>query len=608
MRIRKQVAWVVLAGCAIGLALDMAQGAKPAVNPAVRKAVAAAVANKVAEKKAETTKKTESARGLTPPARQATSVHPVSTTKKAAIADNGKTAQKVDELLAEEVFAPASSSSSPVQLAPKTDDEVFLRRAYLDLIGELPMPSDITVFVLDPSADKREKVVERLLSDARFGMNWARYWRDVILYRRVEDRALITSRGVENFLTEKLNANAGWDQIAQALIEAKGNIAEAGETALIMAQMADANDVASEVSRIFLGVQIQCAQCHDHPTDRWKRQQFHEFAAFFPRISARPVFSEGRVRGFEVVSVDREPRFRMANVAGRGSLEHYMPDLKDPSSQGKLMKPVFFATGQKLETGMTDQERRGTIGDWITSPKNEWFAKAFVNRVWAELVGEGFYEPVDDMGPDRSCSAPKTLDYLAKEFVWRSYDIKWLYRTILATDAYQRESRPRRNEEQTPFTANCTQRLRGDQIFDLLVTALGANPQAMGGTFRPANYPGLQFGGRFQFNQSFGFDPSIRRDEVTGSIPQALSIMNSSLVNQAINGRSTSTVLGKLLADTKDDEEVAVELYLRCLAREPNKQELVACVDHVRDTGDRAAAFEDILWALVNRTEFLYRN
>ena len=137
------------------------------------------------------------------------------------------------------------------------------------------------------------------------------------------------------------------------------------------------------------------------------------------------------------------------------------------------MKPVFFVTGQTLPVGTPDVERREAIAQWITGHGDRWFAKAFVNRMWAELVGHGFYEPVDDIGPDRSCAAPHTLDYLAEHFANNQYDIKWLFRVILATEAYQRESRSRFESEQAPFAASCPQRLRGDQLFNSLTEVLG---------------------------------------------------------------------------------------------------------------------------------------
>jgi hypothetical protein len=283
-------------------------------------------------------------------------------------------------------------------------------------------------------------------------------------------------------------------------------------------------------------------------------------------------------------------------------MEHYMPDLEDPAAKGTRMNPVFFATGQKLEPGTSDTERRETIARWITAPKNEWFAKAFVNRIWAELVGEGFYEPIDDLGPDKDCTAPQTMNMLAKSFVESKFDIKQLYRTIAATSAYQRESRTRRNAEETAFACNCPQRLRGDQLYSALASVLGFGEPVFNGGGRYA----LLRSPRNQFNQVFGYDPSDPRDDVVGTIPQALLLMNSSMINGMINANRRSE-LGKLLASTEDNEAVAVDLYLRCLGREPNKAELQTCLTHVKGTKDRATGFEDVLWALVNSTEFLHR-
>ncbi|HUY33655.1 MAG TPA: DUF1549 domain-containing protein [Pirellulales bacterium] len=533
--------------------------------------------------------------------------------------DEGQTpleaAAHVDALLAEELFHGSSGAAGSVPgavvLAPLTNDETFLRRLTLDLVGRLPSPAEITAFTLDRSAGKRTEAVERLLALPNFGRNWGRYWRDVIFYRRSDERGLLAAGAAERYLAKQFNKNTPWNTLAQSFITATGDVREEGTTALIAAQMGEVNDVTSEASRIFLGVQIQCAQCHDHPTDRWKRRQFHELAAFFPRIGLRPV-RDGMKRSFEVVSHDQDrPRQRPMAMLRLGDLEHYMPDLKDPSSKGTLVQPVFFLTGQKLAQGETDLQRRDSLADWMTSNKNPWFAKAFVNRIWAELVGEGFYEPVDDLGPDRICSAGRTMDYLAAEFVAHAYDVKWLFRAVTGSQCYQRESRPRRNPDQTPFMANCSQRLRSDQIFDVLAAALGTHEGTFGpnkNAKRPMGGPFGQGGPRMQFAAVFGYDPSDRRDEISGSIPQALLLMNSPLISRAINGRNPNSTLAKLLADIPDDEQVAVELYLRCLGREPGESELSACREHVRTTKDRAAAFEDLFWALINSPEFLHRH
>ncbi len=367
------------------------------------------------------------------------------------------------------------SGSSSAAAAKSADDETFLRRASMDLIGQPPSPAEITKFVLDPSADKRAKLVDRLLATSQFGENWGRYWRDVIMYRRSEDRSLLASPALTDYLTEQFNKDTPWDKVATAFITATGDVRENGAAGLIAAQFGQTPEVTAEVSRIFMGIEIQCANCHNHPTDRWKRTQFHELAAFFPRIGMRPVNKgDAGQRSFEVVGVNfaRPNRPKNPNIP-LGELEHYMPDLKNPTAKGTLMQPVFFLTGQKLPEGTPDAERRSTIAKWITSKQDSWFAKAFVNRIWAELVGEGFYEPVDDMGPDRECSAPQTLDFLANQFAAHNYDVKWVYRTIMDTAAYQRESRSRHLPGETPFAANCPQRLRGDELFAALMSAIG---------------------------------------------------------------------------------------------------------------------------------------
>ena len=376
-----------------------------------------------------------------------------------------ETAREVDRLLAEEVF------TADTELAPRIDDATFLRRAWLDIVGDIPTPEHVTAFLLDPASDKRERVVAELLANPQYGQNWARYWRDVILSRKLEDRATIVANPLVVSLTEKFNENEAWNKIAAEFITATGDVRENGATAIQMAQDGRTEETTAEVSRIFLGIQIQCCQCHDHPYDRWKREQFHELAAFFPRVAVRPLQSPTR-RSFEVVSDDRPDNGRppKADAQGRrGKPEHFMPDLKDPAAPGTRMQPRFFLTSAKLPFGSLDADRRGTVAKWMTT--NPWFATAFVNRMWGELVGEGFYEPIDDIGPDRTASAPKAVKLLSRGFAESGYDIKWLLATICATEAYQRESRPRREVDGTPFAANVAQPLRSDQLFNALLSA-----------------------------------------------------------------------------------------------------------------------------------------
>lgn len=515
-----------------------------------------------------------------------------------------QTARQVDRLIAEEVF------TQETKLAPPISDAIYLRRVWLDIVGDIPTPEHVTAFLLDPAEDKREKVVRELLSNPQYGQNWARYWRDVILYRKLEDRAGVVANPLVVELTERINDNQPWSKIAAEFITSSGDIRENGLTAIHAAQDARTEETAAEMSRIFLGIQIQCCQCHDHPYDHWKREQFHEFAAFFPRLAMRPIVTPTR-RSFEVV-VDDKPAGRKQNPEAenrRGQPEHFMPDLNDPAAPGTRMQPKFFLTSAELPFGSLDVERRGAVAEWMT--ENPWFATAFVNRMWSELVGEGFYEPIDDIGPDRKPSAPKAVELLSRSFAESGHDVKWLLSVICATEAYQRESRPRREADGTPFAATIAQPLRSDQLFNAILTAVdsdepdpysarrGRPPQAAGAYGRNSI--------RTSFEGVFGYDPSDPRESVVSSIPQALAMMNGPKLNLDIRAVDRETVLGRLLEDIPDDGLLVEELYLRTLSREPMDDERETALKFCQTSKNRAAVFEDLFWALLNSSEFSHR-
>ncbi|HEY2840493.1 MAG TPA: DUF1553 domain-containing protein, partial [Pirellulales bacterium] len=211
------------------------------------------------------------------------------------------------------------------------------------------------------------------------------------------------------------------------------------------------------------------------------------------------------------------------------------------------------------------------------------------------------------LGPDRTAIAPKTLDILAIAFANHDYDVKWLMRTIAATSAYQHVSQTRGTNEGAPFAANTPQPLRADQVYDALRSALGVDDFD---TLRAERFKGkarLQQGARGEFNRTFGFDPSQPRDDVAASIPQALVLMNGPILQRAISAKQGGALLGNLLAQNLDDREIIGELYLRCLAREPKPDEMHTCLAYIGATKNRADGFEDLLWALLNSTEFLQR-
>ncbi|MDE0819401.1 MAG: DUF1553 domain-containing protein, partial [Pirellulaceae bacterium] len=435
-----------------------------------------------------------------------------------------------------------------------------------------------------------------------YGANWSRYWRDVIMFRRTYDQAQLGVPALESYLTAALNNGVSWDRIAVDFITAKGDIREDGRTVFIAAQQGRPEETVSEISRIFMGIQIQCAQCHDHPTDRWKQEQFHELVAFFPRVAVRP---QQDPRSFIVNATDFIGRRRNPNANNRfvGTLEHTMPNLAEPTQPGQVMTPKFFVSGQTLPVGTTDAVRRDSLARWITSPDNPWFAIAVTNRVWAELVGEGFYEPVDDIGPDRTPSAPKTMDYLANEFTLSGYDLKWLMQTIMSTQAYQRNSLDRRNYDQIPFQANTIQPLRSDQLFDSMMSVFEISDVGFEDTGQGTR---RQQTPRNVFAAIFGYDPNDPRGDVAISIPQSLAMMNSKFINEQLQARQ-GTMLYRLLQEVQSDRVAVQELYLRVFSRRPNRNELNTSLAYIKQVANRGESFEDLLWALLNSAEFKTR-
>jgi hypothetical protein len=495
-------------------------------------------------------------------------------------------------------------AKNKTQPAKVMRDEEFIRRVSLDVAGKLPTPDQVIGFIRSTDKEKRAKLIDRLVTSHDFAENLARYWRDVIKYRATnENPNLIRYPKLEEWLTEQFQKNRPWDEISTELITATGDNAENGATVLQVAHTAQAVEMAGEVSRIFLGVQIQCAQCHDHPNDPWKREQFHEFAAFFAgtRFQRKGKAGAGQA----------PPSFEISH---QKAANYSMPDLKNPQKSIPVQPKFFFADKAALPKNLTPVQKHALIASYVTGQDNPWFAKAFINRVWYNLNGEAFYTPVDDIGPTRTAIAPEALDALAKAWESTGYDIRWLYRTVLNTQTYQREFRPTSTAAgKTPFASNCPTRLRPDQILDALAQAINFPVNTPAGAARKAEIPKAAQAARLgvnprrtQLNNLFGVDPSTPNEEVFGTIPQALFMMNSPEINRSIQA-DKGKVLGEILAVAPTPRVALEALYLKVLARRPTPKEVDVCDHYLRQAGSPREGFEDILWALVNSTEFISR-
>ncbi|MFL5241196.1 MAG: DUF1549 domain-containing protein [Gemmataceae bacterium] len=500
-------------------------------------------------------------------------------------------AAEIDRLVSKEL------EISKITPAPLTSDEQFIRRVTLDLTGQLPAPADVTDFVADGNSQKRARLIDMLLASEEYAQHWARFWRDVIAARVNDRRGLALARAFEAWMTDQLQKNKPWDKVARAMITAEGECkfdddGQHGNLFFLASHHGpDAgNERAAETSRIFLGIQIQCAQCHDHPSDQWKRVQFHELAGYFARVQERPVRVEkGRPGGMELISRPRG--------------EHEMPSMEDPK-KSFITFPRFLDGKAPAQKDLGDVERRKALADAILDKNNYWFAGAYVNRIWGDLMGHSFYEPVDDMGPNKKAIYANVLVRLAASFRATNYDMKQMFRTILNSQTYQRQIRLGESSDQhLHFAAAYPTRLRPDALWDSLVNVLGN----LGGQNTKAVGAGKRFGGlgglEGLFKDEFGFDPSMKSDDVEGSISQALLLMNNPALNARIVAKGNN-VVARILTSYPDDDVALRMLYLKTLARKPTDAERAKCQAYVAKIGKREEAFEDILWALLNSTEF----
>lgn len=465
-----------------------------------------------------------------------------------------------------------------------TPDEQFLRRVTLDLIGRQPMPQELAAFLSDTSPRKRETVVDRLLGDESFGVNWANYWSDVIAARQEEpELTFYDYTPFRAWLAGQINAGAAWDAIVHAMLTASGKVGDRPETTFIGFHQGNANRLAGETTRVFLGQQIACAECHDHPfDDSLTQEMFHGVAAFFARAEAK--IAQLDSAGIEIKSKVKKD-------------EQQIPGRK------RAVPPQSLAKEASLELGAEDPERRAALARWVVQD-NPQFARAYVNRVWWYLLGEGLVEPIDDMPLDASGPKDQLLSTLAGHFMATQYDSRGLFRLIVGSRLYQQTLL--KESGASGRLAPSPRRLRGDEVFASLVRAIEL-PNVTPPREKKSSavrFPPPPKSTRDLVNDAFGFDPSMDEADVPRTMKQAMFMMNNLQLQAQINADPNSgTWLAKMLAAEADNAAAVVKLYEAVLARRPSEVELKTALTHLQD-GARGPAFEDLLWALLNTAEF----
>jgi hypothetical protein len=470
-------------------------------------------------------------------------------------------------------------------------DEEFLRRASLDLIGKLPTSQRVRQFLEDTRPDKRSLVIDELLNDTNYADHWAIVWGDLIRPNpsRVGVKPVYL---LDQWIRDSFRVNKPYDQMVTELITAKGSTHENGPVA-IFRDKRDPVDTSSFVSQIFLGVRMDCAKCHHHPSEKWTQDDYYQLAAFFSQMRQKGQGISAPISG--------EPEYWW--YGGTGSIAQ-------PVS-GDTMIPKPLDGPEMPYTGT--QDPRELLAEWMTQKENPFFAKAIVNRIWSHLLGRGIVDPVDDFRVSNPPTNEALLDWLATDFINNGYDLKNLLRIIANSHTYQLSSQP--NEHNIADTQNYSRflkrRLSAEVLLDAVNDLVGVSDQFEG---MPADSRAVQTWNvklSSDFMDAFG-RPNASQEcpcerDRKSSVVQALHLMNSSTLQGKLQNPKSNTA--QLAKSELPPNELITEIYLASLGRKPIEVELTAAIGFFETPEvPRQTAVEDLTWALINSAEFVFNH
>ncbi len=473
-----------------------------------------------------------------------------------------------------------------LRIAPSgiCDDEAFLRRATLDLVGLLPTPEERARFLADAAPDKRSRLVDELMARKEFVELWVMKWAEILQIRsggEVSPKATIL---YHQWLDRRIAANEPVDRMVRDLLTATGGTFDNPPTNYFQLER-NTLKLAENVAQAFLGMRIQCAQCHNHPFDRWTMDDYYGFAAFFAQI--------GRKKG-------ADPREQVVFNAGSGEVPHPV--------KGKPAAPKFLG-GEAPK--VADRDRREALAAWITAPDNPFFAKRVANVAWTHFFGRGIvHEPDDARVSNPPVNAP-LLDDLGRRLVASGWDFRRLVRDIVTSRTYQRacETNDTNRLDETNFSHAAVRRQRAEVLLDVLAQV----------TDTKNKFPGLPLGARAvqmadgrttnYFLTTFG---RATREDVCScavrmdpSLSQALHLLNGDVANDRIR---QGNLVERRLKEGRTPGEIIDELFVRCDCRMPTERERIETLVTVLDASDRRQALEDVFWALLNSPEFIFNH
>jgi hypothetical protein len=474
-----------------------------------------------------------------------------------------------------------------IQPSPLASDAAFLRRVSLDLTGQIPSPPAIRAFLDDPTPTrlKRSRMIDKLIASPAYVDHWTVKWGDLLQ----SNRKYLGDKGVYQFqewIHHSIATNQPYDKMVLELLTARGSSYD-NPAANYFRVTREAKPTMEKTTQVFMGVRMVCAQCHDHPFERWTQSQYYQMSAFFSAVGLRAGYEVGE----EIVFDQRE--------------DYEMKHPKD----GHVVKPVLMASTTPVEIP-SDQSRRDAFAHWLVSKDNPFFAKAIANRIWSYFFSRGIIEPVDDIRASNPPVNPALLDALTKDLIDHNFDLQHLMRTIANSRAYQEEFAT--NEwnaaDRDNFSHAYPRRMTAEELMDAVSAAAGVRaqfPEVPEDTnaeqladphIGPEGF--LDVFGRPQRESACECE---RRTDF--SLPQALNLVNGKTISDAVSDPQGR--VAKLVLSGKDDKAIADELYLAALSRLPDAQESERAV-HYLAAGAKTARSQDLLWALLNSKGFLY--
>jgi len=497
-------------------------------------------------------------------------------------------------------------AAANIPASPPADDGEFLRRVTLDITGRIPTYDETLAFLDSDDPHKRRAAIDRLLESPAYGLHFATIWNELIVPRDKGSTKTVRDPFTP-WLAEQFNRGRGWDAIVRELLTAEGKIRDNPSTGFIAANCENfdpqPNLLADSTARLFLGIQLRCAECHDHPFAPWKQSDFWGVAAYFSRL--RRGYLDGKnPTGWtftESPPTDETNRNFSTTIAAPG-----VPGaaLVVPETGGKLAKQVvkarFLGANDPADAG--EQPFRTQLAALVASRENRWFAANAANRLWAKLFGRGLIEPLDSFSADNSPEKNELLILLARELADAGFDLKHLIRVIANTRAYQRTSRtvPANKDDRERHSHMAVKPMRPEMLYDSLSILLYPPVPKAGGKPQPLGPPqAIPQNPRDEFVRAFAMRPDDTvGSEVNTGLPQFLKLLNGDLLSRETPG------LARLINKSSGPETVT-SIYLAALCRRPTDEELQLMLEFVGAEGNSREALGGVLWTLVNCGEFV---